>query len=189
MQNSITILRDPVGQDHQDHENKANILWEAFKNRLGTSEYTHIYFDLPSLLIQDLDLSWLDNPFSKEEFDSIISELPNNKSPGPDGFNGEFLKKFWNLIAADFYELCEGFFERDICVQSINTSYITLIPEKDCPISVGDFRHISLLNSFIKLITKILAERLQKVIIRLIHKNQYGFIKSRTIQDCLAWAF
>ena len=46
-----------------------------------------------------------------------------------------------------------------------------------------------MLNSSIKLLTKLLAERLQKIIIRLVHKNQYGFIKSRTIQDCLAWAF
>jgi hypothetical protein len=36
---------------------------------------------------------------------------------------------------------------------------------------------------------KLMGERLQSVIIPLVHQNQYGFIKSRTIQDCLAWAF
>jgi hypothetical protein len=41
----------------------------------------------------------------------------------------------------------------------------------------------------LKVITKQLANRLQKEIIPLIHQNQYGFIKTRTIQDCLAWAF
>jgi hypothetical protein len=40
-----------------------------------------------------------------------------------------------------------------------------------------------------KLITKLLANRIQKVIISLIHKNKYGFIKNRTIQGCIAWAF
>ena len=40
---------------------------------------------------------------------------------------------------------------------------------------------------FIKLITKLLSQRLQEVIIHLIHENRYGFIKSRTIHDCLAW--
>jgi len=38
------------------------------------------------------------------------------------------------------------------------------------------------------IITKLLANRLQSVISQLIHKNQYGFIKKRTIQDYLAWA-
>jgi hypothetical protein len=54
---------------------------------------------------------------------------------------------------------------------------------------VGDFRPISLLNNSMKIITKLLANRLQTVMTSLVHKNQYGFIRSRTIQDCLAWAY
>jgi retron-type reverse transcriptase len=45
------------------------------------------------------------------------------------------------------------------------------------------------LNSNINLLTKILAARLQKVITRAIHTNQYGFNKERSIQNCIAWAF
>ena len=67
-------------------------------------------------------------------------------------------------------------------------SYITLIPKVDGPTKVNDFRPISLLNISMKIITKLLANRLQKLIQQIIHKNQYGFIQSRTIQDCLAWA-
>ena len=64
-----------------------------------------------------------------------------------------------------------------------------MVPEIDNPEAVNDFRHISLLNISVKIITKLLANRLQKHIVSLIHRNQYGFIKSRTIQDCLAWAY
>jgi hypothetical protein len=156
---------------------------------MGTSEFTHMYHDLESLLTTDDNLSALEVPFSKEEIDSIISDFPNKKSPGPDGFNGEFLKRCWPVIAHSFYKLCEEFYDGSLCLRSINSSYITLVPKVDTPASVGDFRPISLLNSSIKLITKLLAERLQKVIVGLIHKNQYGFIKTRSIHDCLAWAF
>jgi retron-type reverse transcriptase len=41
----------------------------------------------------------------------------------------------------------------------------------------------------VKLVTKLLANRLQPLITSLIHKNQYGFIRKRTIQDCLAWSY
>jgi retron-type reverse transcriptase len=57
------------------------------------------------------------------------------------------------------------------------------------PTRVNDYNPISLLNSSIKLITEVLANRLQTVILKVIYQNQYGFIKSRTIQDCLGWAF
>lgn len=100
-----------------------------------------------------------------------------------------FLKKCWPLIKSDFYNLCQDFFDCVVNLESINVSYITLIPKVNNPETVNDFRPISLLNCSIKLLTKILANRLQQVIIQLLHHNQYGFIKGRTIQDCIAWCF
>jgi hypothetical protein len=118
----------------------------------------------------------------------VVSELPNNKSSGPDGFNNEFVKGCYDLIASDSYKLFESCFDHNPCLRSLNSSHIALILKKDGPILASNYRPISLLNSSIKMFTKVLANRLQKVIKGLIHKNQYGFIKTRTIQDCLAWA-
>jgi hypothetical protein len=75
------------------------------------------------------------------------------------------------------------FFPHNICLQSINGSYVTLIPKIDNPSKVGDFRPISLLNNSVKLLTKLLANRLQTMILRAIHQNQYEFLKGRSIQD------
>jgi hypothetical protein len=111
------------------------------------------------------------------------------KSPGPDGFNTDFMKKCCNTISQDFYDMCNGFYNSNICLQSINGSYITLLPKVDNPRKISDFMSISLLNSSIKLVTKILANRLQNVVLRIVHQNQYGFIKRRSMQDCLAWSF
>jgi hypothetical protein len=74
-------------------------------------------------------------------------------------------------------------------VQSINTSFITLVPKVNTPSRINDFSPISLINCVVKVITKLLGDRLQSVVMPLVRKNQYGFIKSRTIQGCLAWAF
>jgi len=140
------------------------------------------------LFSESLEIHHLEDPFSDNEIDGIVKSLPNFKSPGPDGFN-EFVKAAWPIIKNDFYKLCQDFFNNNVCLRSINTSFITLIPKVDSPKYVGDFRPISLLNTSMKMITKLLANRLQPSIIPLIHKKQYVFIKSRTIQDCLAWAF
>lgn len=165
------------------------MLWAAYKERLGQSEGHDMLFDLPQLLHNTIDLSFLEAPFSHEEIEKVVAELPTNKSPGPDGFNSDFIKKCWHIIKKDFYELCDQFYHGKLNLMSINGSYITLIPKKDDALHVNDYRLISLLNCSIKLLTKLLANRLQSIILKLVHTNQYGFIKSRTIQDRLGWAF
>lgn len=55
-------------------------------------------------------------------------------------------------------------------------------------VKVSDFRPISLQNTSIKIITKLLANRLQLLMPSIVHNDQYGFIKNRSIQDCIAWS-
>jgi hypothetical protein len=158
-QNLITTLQDEHGNEIQGHEEKAELLWEEYTKRLGTSQYSHMYFDLQTLLSPSENLEGLEEPFKREEIYLIVQQLPSDKSPGPDGFNGDFLKKCWPTVAEDFYDLCQGFYEGRICLQSINGSHIVLVPKKDNPSKVGDFMPIALLNSSIKLLTKLLSNK------------------------------
>jgi hypothetical protein len=187
--NSIASLTDDNGTNFSEHDHKVDLLWYAFKSRLGTSDFLGIDFDLPILLNRIDDLQWMDSLFTKQEIDSIIKALPSDKSPSPDGLNTNFVKKCWHIISQDFYDLCNKFYQEEVCLKSINGSFTILISKKDNPQKVGDYRPISLLNNSMKIITKLLANRLQTVMTSLVHKNQYGFIKGRSIQDCLAWAY
>jgi len=153
----IPQLQKDNGETVYNHIDKAAILWEAFKERLGHSEFNNITFNLDTLLDRNPNLAWLEEPFIGDEIDSVVRSLPNNKAPGPDGFNNEFLKKCWHFIKEDFYALCSAFQDSSVCLQSINDSFITLIIKIDGAQKVGDFRPISLLNYSIKLITKLLA--------------------------------
>lgn len=110
---------------------------------------------MEDLLHAPIDLSDLEATFTKEEIDGIIADLPNDKSPGPDGFNNEFIKKCWQFTAQDFYDFCDNFHQGNLCTRSINTSYITLIPKVDAATRVNEFRPISLLNSSMKIISKL----------------------------------
>jgi hypothetical protein len=189
--NYISMLLNENQAKITDHDGKASILWKAFKDRMGK-------FDSPQLLynVQQLYGGGMDNetkeslecPFTEEEeVDEVVKDLPNDKSPGPDGFNNEILKSFWTIIADDIKSMIRDFFEEKINHESINSSFITLIPNTDNPSNASDFRPISLLNTVLKILTKLLANKLQKIILKLVHKNQYGFMKQRSIQDCLRW--
>jgi hypothetical protein len=61
---------------------------------MGTSNGINMQLDLPELLkVCDKDLSFLTEPFSQEEMDVVIKKMPPDKAPGPDGFNGLFMKR------------------------------------------------------------------------------------------------
>lgn len=156
---------------------------------MGVCQEPEFDFDLEDLTKKILGLEELSAPFSTEEINHVIKIIPGDRAPGPDGFTGQFLKVCWHVIKADFYKLCSDFWEGKISLQCLNSSLITLVPKKLTPERFNDFRPISLLNCLLKLLTKILAERLQHWILKIVHRNQYGFIKGTTIEDCLEWAF
>jgi hypothetical protein len=66
-------------------------------------------FDLASLIAKLPGLEELTTPFLSKEIDLVIKEMPSDRAPGPDGFNGMFLKKCWSIIKDDFHELSRGF--------------------------------------------------------------------------------
>jgi hypothetical protein len=77
-------------------------------------------FDLPSLITPIPGLQELSAPFSTQEIDDVIKYMPVEKAPGPDGFNGLFLKKCWHIIKDDIYALCFSFYEGKLDLESIN---------------------------------------------------------------------
>jgi hypothetical protein len=159
------------------------------KNRMGCSQGISMQFDLERILQKGEDLDELTKPFEKKEMDEVIKEMPVDRAPGPDGFNGLFLKKCWHIVKEDFYKLAADFHNESLQLRNINGSYITLVPKKKVARRVIDFCPISLTNVCVKFLTKLAANRLQGKILGCIHKNQYGFLRNRSIQDCLAWSF
>jgi hypothetical protein len=93
------VLKNDLGEEKSKHEDKAAILWEAFKEILGKKEFSHMYFDLDFMLDAEQGLESLQEPFSLEEIDAIVRNLPSGKSPSLDGFNSDFMKKCWSVIS------------------------------------------------------------------------------------------
>jgi len=82
-------------------------------------------------------------------------------------------------------EAFNNFHSQEMFEKSFNATYIALIPKKTGAKELRDFRPISLIGSFYKLLSKVLTERLKRVVGKLVDAQQMAFIKGRQIMDAV----
>ena len=101
-----------------------------------------------------LNLDDQDLHFSSEEVWAAIKALLSDRAPGPDGFTGAFYKSSWPVIQDEVMEAVHAFELGNIRnMKSLNNALIVLLPKKvgtSCP---SDFRPITMIHSFAKLIS------------------------------------
>jgi hypothetical protein len=97
----------------------------------------------------------LEVPFTEDEVCNVIKELPNEKSPGPDGFTGLFYKVAWGIIKVDIMHAINAFWSQDFrSLYYLNDAYMILLKKKEHAEEIRDYRPISLMHSFGKMLTK-----------------------------------
>lgn len=118
-----------------------------------------------------------------EDVKQEVFALPLNKTPGPDGFTGEFFRKTWDIIGADLTKAVLEFFQSGQMLRQWNCTAISLIPKTIGAKKLVDFRPISLCNVVYKIVSKILARRLQEITPEMISSNQSAFVKGRLLVE------
>ena len=137
---------------------------------------------LPQL--QVADLQGLNALISAEEIAATVKGLPAHKSPGPDGLPYEYYKAFLPLLSPHMTTLFNAFLHQTPIPSDMQGSFLTLIPKPDKdPASCASYRPIALLNSDLKIFTKLLSIRLNIILPSLIHKDQVGFVPLRQAGD------
>ncbi|CAK8577008.1 unnamed protein product [Lathyrus sativus] len=70
-------------------------------------------------------------------------------------------------------------------VKGVNSLFITLVSKVDNSVKLFEFRSISLVGSMNKVLVRLFANRLKKVIYKVVAKSQFAFLEGRQIEDCI----
>ena len=118
-------------------------------------------YNLPKLNEEEAES--LKRPITPDEIETIIKKLPTHKSPGPDGFTGEFYRAFKGELTPILHRLFLKIQEDGRLPNSLYEANIILIPKPDKDITKkGNFRPILLVNIDAKILNKILANCIQE---------------------------
>lgn len=117
-------------------------------------------------------------PLSINELYDAIGNLKPNKAPGPDGYTAEFYKRFKYQLA----QWLQMFFRSCIDLKEIpdtrkTAKIVVILKPGKVPSLPESYCLISLLNIDCKILTSILAFRLNKILGSYIHMDQSVFLK------------
>ncbi|GKV11739.1 hypothetical protein SLEP1_g22962 [Rubroshorea leprosula] len=149
---------------------------ELETRRQGTMDLWRILQDKESMLKQKSSFRMLRN--YNRGWQSILSLCSKKMNEGDHGW-----MTMWEDVRKKIYDFVADFQRNGKLVRGSNASFIVLIPKKENPIRIEDYRPISLIGCMYKLISKLLANRLSKVIEGLIGENQSAFIAGRLLVD------
>ena len=129
--------------------------------------------------LDESDKLLCEGEISYKECEFAVKEMKINKSPGLDGICVEFYQTFWPILGNFLVDVFNSSYRKGKLVQSQRLSVMTLIHKKDDRDDINNYRPISLTNVDYRIIAFVLANRLQKVIGKIINQDQTAYIKGR----------
>jgi hypothetical protein len=135
--------------------------------------------------LTEAERAQLDAPLRVEELDVALNKANVKSAPGVDGISYRYIIRFWDIYRQALFECARESFETGVMPDAFRTASIRLIPKKGDVTHIKNWRPISLLSNFYKIISRPINNRLKKVTDRVLSRSQKGFNQSRQIQEVI----
>jgi hypothetical protein len=151
-----------------------NLYSNKFENFEEMDRFLDAY-DHPKL--KQENINHLNRSMTENEIEVAIKSLPKKKSPGPDGFSAEFYQTFKEELLSTLLQLLHQTQREGTLPNSFYEASITLIPKSDKDTSKEEnYRPMKLMSINAKLLNKIMANKIQQHIRKIIPHEQVSFI-------------
>jgi hypothetical protein len=189
--NKIKLLQNENRQITQDRKMMERMAVSFFKDLylvepgVNTEEVVNLF----QPIIYDATNSNLCKEFTTDEISDALFQIGPLKAPGPDGFSAQFFQRNWATLKEDVVRDVQVFFDSGQMPLGVNDTRNVLLPKKEDPNQLKDFRPISLCNVIYKVISKCLVNRIRPLLHDLIAPMQSAFVSGQMIMDNVLIAF
>lgn len=169
----------------------ANVVKQYFKALFTLSQPTNMEVVLdPVDRLVTLDMNrQLLQPYTPKEIKWALFQMHPSKSPGPDGISLFFFQKYWHIVGNDVVRVVLFVLNSCHLLHKMNYIYIILIPKKNEPQYISNYRPINLGNVVLRLFYKVLANRIKFILPNIISNAQSAFVPNHLITDNTTVAF
>ena len=189
--NSIVGLQDLNGVWNEDKEGIERVIMDYFTSIYRSDQPSSFEDSLSAItnrVSTDMNAELIAE-FKAEEVWNALQQMHPTKSPGLDGMSPIFFKNYWDIVGVEVVNCVLNALNSGRMPCGINDTYICLIPKVKSPQKITEFRPISLCNVIYKIMSKMLANRLKRILPMVIHESQSAFVPGRLITENVLVAF
>ena len=189
--NEITKLKDSSGNFYSNQTDLERIAVDYFQGlftSFSTGSCSQVIHHVHEVVTLEMNNMLLEE-FTQDKVKKALFQMNPTKALGSDDMNSLFFQKYWHFVGTDVSEAVLDCINFGKFLQSINFTHVTLIPKKKNPKLMSHFRPINLCNVIFKLVSKVLANRLKRILKRIISDYQNAFVAKRVITDNILISF
>lgn len=188
--NHIVGLMDVNGVWRESNEDVQNIIVNYFSNLFQSTQTDGMLTNGEIVLtVTDEQNQNLMLPIQDEEVKNAVFAMHPSKSPGPDGLNPAFFQTYWSIVGRDIVNFCKTFFQTGELPRGVNNTLVCLIPKVKQPQHMTELRPISLCNVLMRILSKVMTNRLKPCLNSIISDKQSAFVEGRLLTDNAIIAF
>jgi Reverse transcriptase (RNA-dependent DNA polymerase) len=138
---------------------------------------------MQGLKFSEQEKAKLEQPFSLDELDTSIKSANLNSAPGPDGVSNKFIVRYWSFFRAPLLKYANCCFEKGSLTDTFRSACIKLIPKKGDTTKIKNWRPISLLSCYYKILSRVINNRLGTAIDKIMSRSQKAYTTGRYLHE------